>query len=255
MTALDRKDREREFHDRRFREGLGRRQGMESAYRLLLPVNMRYHQDMDVYRGGGRVLEYGCGNGENALTFARRGVDITGIDISWSGVAHAQAQADKVGLRTRFEVMDAEHLAFSSDTFSAVFGKGILHHLNLDRALAEVARVLLPEGRAVFLEPLGHNPLINCYRRLTPEARTSDERPLRLPDLERIQAYFGSVHLCFYNLTTLLALPFRDPAVFGRVFDWCSRLDEWLLASFGCFGPYCWTVYMDLRRPLKQTSR
>ena len=184
MIALGRKKRESEFHDRRFSSETEPRQHLDAAYRLMLPVNVKYHQVLEGYNQGGRVLEYGCGRGENALTFARRGVAITGIDISSQGVAQARAQAARVGLATSFEVMDAEHLAFADNSFEAVAGKGILHHLDIDRAYAEIARVLVPGGRAVFVEPLGHNPAINWYRRRTPGERTPDERPLLAERLE-----------------------------------------------------------------------
>lgn len=42
----------------------------------------------------------------------------------------------------------------------------------------------------MFFEPLGHNLLINLYRRLTPELRTEDEHPLVACDLERLVNYF-----------------------------------------------------------------
>ncbi len=44
-----------------------------------------------------------------------------------------------------------------------VLGKQILHHLDMTQAVPEIARVLRPGGRAVFLEPLIHNPLLEGY--------------------------------------------------------------------------------------------
>ena len=46
--------------------------------------------------------------------------------------------------------------------------------------------MLRPGGRALFLEPLLDNPLLKVFRRLTPSARTDDERPLSASDLRRI---------------------------------------------------------------------
>ena len=91
-------------------------------------------------------------------------------------IEHARAE----GLEDRltFRVMDAEQLEFADDSFNLVCGSGVLHHLDLNRAYAEVARVLEPTGIGVFEEPLGHNPAINAYRRRTPEMRTVDEHPL-----------------------------------------------------------------------------
>lgn len=251
MIPDERKKRESDFHDWRFAAEIEPRRFLDSAYRLMEPANLRYHEILEGYGAKGPVLEYGCGKGENTLTFARRGLEITGIDISRSGVDHARAEAARVGLDTVFEVMDAENLAFPADSFAMVTGKGILHHLDIDRAYAEIARVLLPDGRAVFIEPLGHNPLINWYRRRTPESRTPDERPLLAADLDKARTYFRDVEYTFFNLSTLLALAFKSDALFSWVFSACSKLDSRLLRVFPGIGRYCWMVFMDMRRPVK----
>jgi SAM-dependent methyltransferase len=81
---------------------------------------------------------------------------------------------------------DAHHTPYPDAAFDLVIGDGILHHLDLDVALGEVHRVLKPGGRAVFREPRLDNPLLKLFRRLTPSARTEDERPLDAADLRRI---------------------------------------------------------------------
>ena len=81
------------------------------------------------------------------------------------------------------------------DSFDLVCGSGILHHLDLPAAMRELARVLRPSGRAVFMEPLGHNPAINAFRNRTPELRTPDEHPLLGKDLKLCRRYFGSVEV------------------------------------------------------------
>src|SRR5438270_352918 len=73
----------------------------------------------------------------------------------------ARQQAEREGLAIDFAVMDAEHTTFPDASFDLIVGSGILHHLDLDRTYTEIARLLAPGGRAVFVEPLGHNALIN----------------------------------------------------------------------------------------------
>ncbi len=70
--------------------------------------------------------------------------------------------------------MDAEQLAFRDQSFDLVVGEAILHHLDLERCFAKISRILQPAGVAVFIEPLGHNPVLNWYRRQTPGLRTPD---------------------------------------------------------------------------------
>jgi ubiquinone/menaquinone biosynthesis C-methylase UbiE len=78
-------------------------------------------------------------------------------------------------VNAQFDVMNAEELEFEDAAFDVIFGSGIIHHLDVPRAYSELARVLAPGGSAVFVEPLGHNPLIRVFRNRTPELRTPDE--------------------------------------------------------------------------------
>ena len=66
----------------------------------------------------------------------------------------------------------------NSASFDIAYGSGILHHLNLNKSLNELKRILKKDGKIIFIEPMATNPFINLYRKFTPNARTSDEHPL-----------------------------------------------------------------------------
>jgi 2-polyprenyl-3-methyl-5-hydroxy-6-metoxy-1,4-benzoquinol methylase len=68
----------------------------------------------------GRVLDVGCGTGENALFFASRGIDVTGLDASAVAITRAQAKARGRGLSARFIQGDALQLAALGETFDTV---------------------------------------------------------------------------------------------------------------------------------------
>jgi SAM-dependent methyltransferase len=70
---------------------------------------------------GMRVLDAGCGPGRHALSLARRGICVVGVDLSPDFVALARASADALGVteHARFEVGDVRTLAFES-AFDAV---------------------------------------------------------------------------------------------------------------------------------------
>ena len=89
-----------------------------------------------------------------------------------------------------FILMDAHDLQFEDGTFDFVFGDAILHHLNMAPALDEIFRVLKPNGKILFVEPLDVNPVGKLVRSLTKKARTSDEQPLRLCDIAEIKKRF-----------------------------------------------------------------
>jgi SAM-dependent methyltransferase len=124
--------------------------------------------------------------------------------------------------------MDAEYLDLGDCSFDRIIGSGILHHLDLRRGYAEVARVLRPHGQAIFAEPLGHNPLINLYRKHTPQYRTVDEHPLRHRDLELAERFFGHVESRFYHLATLAAIPFRRRSFFRPLVGTLDAVDTGL---------------------------
>lgn len=130
---------------------------------------------------GKSVLEYGCGTGSLInLSLGARAKKTTGIDISEVVIGQAKQKYEKEVAtgKVSFQVMDAEALEFSDSTFDLICGKSILHHLDLQKCYTEISRVLKSEGKAIFLEPLGHNPIINLYRKVTPKLRTVDEHPL-----------------------------------------------------------------------------
>jgi SAM-dependent methyltransferase len=146
--------------------------------------------------------------------------------------------------------MDAEALELPAGDFDLVCGTSILHHLDVDRAYREVARVLRPSGRAVFLEPLGHNPLFNAYRRLTPRVRTQDEHPLRLADLDAARACFGGLALEHFSLLSPAAAALHGRPSFERVAGVLRRVDRRAFATVPALRRWSWTVVMVLSRPV-----
>ena len=139
---------------------------------------------------------------------------------------HARGWAKAEALNNAsFDVMNAEQMDFEDSTFDLIFGSGIIHHLNIEKAYSEIARVLKPGGSAIFVEPLGHNPFINAFRRKTPELRTPDEHPLLKNDCQFARNYFDHVDIKFYGLTTLWAIPVIKTGIakplitFGKITD------------------------------------
>jgi SAM-dependent methyltransferase len=118
-------------------------------------------------------------------------------------------------------------LPFPDRTFDAVLGKQILHHLDLRVAVPEIARVLRPGGRAVFLEPLIHNPLLEGYRRLTPHLRSPTERALSMDDIAWMGSHFRSYRhrefILFAILPVLAATLARRQ---GELAAWQQRLQR-----------------------------
>jgi SAM-dependent methyltransferase len=241
----DRYEREREFHNQE-NERWG---AVEKFYEVAPSARKRYKElVLSEAREGSRALEYGCGKGGYALPLAANGSSVTGIDISEARIERARESSKGVaGLS--FEVMNAEDLEFPDDTFDLICGAAILHHLDLDVALKEVARTLKPLGSAVFLEPLGHNPAINLYRRLTPTYRTPDEHPLLMRDLRLARRYFDSIATEYFHLTVLLAAPFRRSNPGRRAAAVLERVDHALMRGLPVMRRYAWMVVLRFAEP------
>ncbi len=241
--------REQRFHDDAFSDQ--RRAAIGTFYRIAGGSRDRYRREL--YRPGvRRVLEWGCGPGSSALDLARRGAHVSAIDISPVAIERAAERARAAGVDLDLHVMDAHRLEFPDASFDLVCGQGILHHLRIEDAYREAARVLCPSGAGVFLEPLGHNPVINVFRRLTPAMRTPDERPLRRRDVELARRFFGVVEVEFFHLSALALLPFRRVS---WVEEAAKLADRWDTAVFRVVPPlrwWSWIAVIVLREPLRR---
>ena len=200
-----------------------------------------------------KVLDLGCGNGERSLQLLKAGAIVTGIDISSVYVAHAADEARKAGFddgRFAFMEMDAHKLTFADGTFDLVVGEGILHHLDLKVSTDEINRVLKPQGRAVFKEPLEANPFLKVFRAMTPDARTEDERPLSPEDLRQFATnprwkveslYCGLLEAPMAVATSLALRPFPNNWLLSAA-DMCERS----LANVGWLHPMHQYVLLNL---------
>jgi len=69
---------------------------------------------------GMSLLDVACGSGQVALIAARRGLNVTGIDIATNAVAAARSRANADGLDARFDEGDAEALPYADASFDVV---------------------------------------------------------------------------------------------------------------------------------------
>ncbi|MCS7044797.1 MAG: methyltransferase domain-containing protein [Gemmataceae bacterium] len=193
---------------------------------------------------GRRVLDLGCGHGMAAVVLARRGAQVTGLDLSAGYLAEAQRRAVANGVAVSWLVADAQRLPFADAAFDAIWGNAVLHHLDLDRAGAELRRVLRPDGIGVFCEPWGENPLLAWARRRLPypgKSRTADEAPLDGRGLDQLRRHFASLVVEGHQLLARV----------GRLIGpqpWLTRIDARLLRHAPGLWRWCRYVVIELRR-------
>ncbi|MBU4480622.1 class I SAM-dependent methyltransferase [Patescibacteria group bacterium] len=245
-----RKNNEKEFFYQVFKSKS--RQHMSKFYKITNCSRKYYEKYLFSNCCDKKVLEYGCGTGSYAFNLAKHGATVLGIDISEIGIKMAKVKSKKTNLKNvSFLVMDAESLQIEDNFFDIICGSGILHHLNLNKSLNEIVRVLKPNGKAIFIEPLGLNPFINFYRYLTPAMRTKNEHPLKTKDLKLIKNYFSHVNYKFFHLSSLLAVPFCNYRKFSSMLILLDKFDQKLFRYIPFIKLMSWQVVITLKEPIK----
>ncbi len=252
MTQEDQRlESERAFHNQRYATTEDFRAPLHKWYQALAAGQRRQLELIKGLAPHSEVLEYGCADAEmsiieNPICVAAKGY--WGIDISDQAIRRARELAAERGLaHCQFAVMDAQAMTFDDNMFDLIYGRGIIHHLELSKCFPEIARVLRPGGSAVFYEPMGHNPLINGFRRKTPELRTPDEHPLLVRDFDLAGQYFGKVRCEYFGLTTLAAIPFSKYPGGGKLLNAFEVLDRSLLRIPG-LRQQAWHVLLTLTK-------
>ena len=160
----------------------------------------------DEFRPGARLLDFGCGWGENSVIFAKTGYQVEGFDISEGNLRAARALAERYGVadRMNFSIRTAERTTYPDESFDVVVGIDILHHVEVEAAVRECRRALKPGGIAIFREPVENRIFdtlrnLSVVRKLVPNTPslerhiTEDERKLNAKDIEAIRRVFGGL--------------------------------------------------------------
>jgi demethylmenaquinone methyltransferase/2-methoxy-6-polyprenyl-1,4-benzoquinol methylase len=116
-----------------------------------------------VVRPGDRVLDVCCGTGDLAIAAANAGGKVTGVDFSEPMLARARVKNQEI----EWVSGDALTLPFSDGSFdAATVGFGVRNLADLERGLAELRRILKPEGRLAILEITRPKGLLAPFYRL-----------------------------------------------------------------------------------------
>lgn len=212
----------------------------EAMFRLDLGRSLRYALRRMGDLTGARILELGCGTGDYTVVLARRGAQVTAVDLAPAAleITRRRARRNDVGHRIQVARMPAEALACADGTFDWVVGFGVLHHARPAALAAEARRVLGPGGRALFREPLGLNPLLEFARRHLPyrrKVRAPGDRFLREEDLQAVAAHFSTARLRPFYLFSMISRAFGKRETVPLLWS----LDEFLLARFPGLWRWC----------------
>lgn len=107
-------------------------------------------------RDAAKILDFGCGYGRQVIELLQAGFDVWGVDVSETDVAKAAQTLRESGFDpARVSVLGADgRSAFPDESFDVIFSDQVLEHVaDLDRAVAEIARLLKPGGLTLHQWP------------------------------------------------------------------------------------------------------
>lgn len=174
---------------------------------------------------GKKVLDYRYGNGETTTFWTKHSADVKRNRPSF----------------------------YENDYFDLIFCNGVLRHLDIEKAYAELVRVLKPNGKIICFEPLEYNPVFYLYKKMTPHLRTrwGTKYILKRADIRIARRYFGKVETRFFNLAVLMAVPFRRLPGFNLILGLLGAVDSVLLKMPGLKW-LAWDVVFILSEPAKE---
>lgn len=183
-------DNERDYENRKASgEDLRARQS-KFYWATAIPIERHNKRTCRAIKGA-RTLEIGCSSGADAMNYCTYAASYIGVDISDVAIDNCRALSLP---NAEFHCVDGHRLPVDDASIDYVIVNSLLHHLDLELALKEISRVLVPAGSLIFREPLGTNPIFQLYRLATPTARTDDERPFNFNDIKLLGSYFSLAH-------------------------------------------------------------
>ena len=172
---------------------------------------------------GRRVLDIGCGAGENAVAMARQGAHVIAIDVSSAQLTLGRRLAEASEARVEWHQGDAADLAFlRADSIDLALASSVVHEVeDLDRLFRQVHRVLRAGAPFVFSHdhpmhlavgrddrepgglPLGRLEVRRSYFDPSPIVTTRDDEPLQVWP-RSIADVFSALHRAGYRVDVLL---------------------------------------------------
>ena len=238
--------REKNFHNKLQSKNKGRFENI--FYKAIYNSSEDFFNYLEDNTRNLEILDYGCGIGsftEKIIKYNPK--KIIGIDISEVSIDKAKKKAEELKINIDYRVDNCEKTSFDNNSFDIVYGTGILHHLQTEKCLDEIYRILKSNGNLIFIEPLGTNPIINLYRKLTPNSRSKDEHPLVNQDFKYINKKFIDTKIKYYGFLTLIFFPFYRSPNRSKLFRLLAALDQYLF-KLKFFQLFAWSVLVVAKK-------
>jgi 2-polyprenyl-6-hydroxyphenyl methylase/3-demethylubiquinone-9 3-methyltransferase len=113
---------------------------------------------------GRKVIDIGCGGGILAESMAKKGADVTGIDLSEKALKVADLHSLESGVQVRYQLIAAEAMAAQeAGQYDVVTCMEMLEHVPDPASIVRAAATLVKPGGHVFFSTLNRNPKAYLY--------------------------------------------------------------------------------------------
>ena len=184
---------------------------------------------------GKKLLEIGCGSGQQALYFSSKGSLVTAIDISEECLNSVRNLIKKHAVKNiQVQNMDAHSLQFPDNSFEIIYLNSVLMHADKEKMLRECHRVLAPGGSIIIIEPLQYSPPMMVYRLFSSYRKTNPDY-MSISQFKRFAPYFSTFQhqeFYFFSLVSLPFFRFQNTTHAVRLSKQLEKLDNLLIHIF-----------------------
>lgn len=122
-----------------------------------------------------KVLDIGCGEGKDAVFFARNGYNVTAFDYADSGLEKARSLAERFGVEINFFKADINDFRLT-DNYDIVFSSGVFHYIKpeIRAEMADNIKLHINTGGIVAINVFVKKPFIER----APDSELSEENKL-----------------------------------------------------------------------------
>jgi SAM-dependent methyltransferase len=153
---------------------------------------------------GKHILDLGCGRGEFSVYLAKRGANVTAIDISSEAIAFTNKLANFNEVKINALMLDAFDIDKLGIPFDIITGKYVLHHLEpFEKFIEVIEKTMAKDGRAIFYENNARNKILIFFRENlvgklgVPKYGDPDEFPFEPREIEMIKRKFKNVKVSY----------------------------------------------------------
>jgi SAM-dependent methyltransferase len=165
---------------------------------------------------GKKILDVGCGEGEDGMILARLGAQVTGLDVSPGAIELAKARAalNGVSANTNFVCAPLDATTLPEQSFDVIWIDNVLHHVldDLEGVMKSLLKAAKPGALIICIEPFNLIKALRKIRFLVPVHTevTPGERPLEQHDLAVLHKVLPGLkrrHFSFLGRLTRFVIP------------------------------------------------